>query len=66
MPIIPEPDLTDMHADREKQKALNSTIDHQIAALDRMRLERRVRNQGHEPERREGFDRRARVAPAKT
>lgn len=59
MPIIPDP------ADLRKQQELTSTIDRQIAALDIARTERRIRNQGHEPERRGGFDRRGRVAPAK-
>lgn len=65
MPIIPEPDLSNMLGDREKQQALGCAIDRQIAALEQQIQERRVRNQGHDPERREGCDRRARVAPIK-
>lgn len=65
MPIVPETDQATLAALR-KQHALETVIDRQIAALEQQIQERRVRNQGHEPERREGFDRRARVAPAKT
>lgn len=57
MPIIPDP------ADLRKQQELTSTIDRQIAALDIARTERRIRNQGREPERRGGIDRRGRVVP---
>lgn len=81
MPIIPEPDVPDPICDlaclicfeqlkkrRAKKDALNAQIDKNIAAVDVMlhaRAERRVLAGGHEPERRGGFDRRARVLPVK-
>lgn len=65
MPIVPEPDPAKVAVARDRQRDLGQVIDQQIANVARQsKRDRRGSVQPHEPERREGFDRRARVAKA--